>query len=275
MTDRRAPRRAPTSAASRKAAPRRRVSRAQKQRILRRRRLGLIAAVLLIVLFSAVWQANTPVSARELRDFEWRGSLSFAERSQLNHLLRKYDITDPASLTMFFATAAAETDKGRLTLEEGGAAYYASHGYSADERGAGYLQLTHRAEHLAFLRAVGDRFDRPDTASYIAARYPWESACWEWSVGKTAPAPNPNGYAAAHGCTREVFLATQYAINGWRIDDDALAQIVDGAPYEVSADGTVLTFAGQRYPLPIGWPARVRAYEQACAVWCPDGSETS
>lgn len=267
MTDRKTPRRA----SAKPAAPRRRVSRAQKQRILRRRRLRLAAAGLLIVLFSAVWQANTPVSAKELQDFAWKEPFSFAARSKLNHLLRKYEITDPASLTMFFATAAAETDKGRLTLEEGGAAYYASHGYSADDRGAGYLQLTHRAEHLAFLRAVGDKFDQSDTASYIAARYPWESACWEWSVGKTAPAPNPNGYAAAHGCTREVFLATQYAINGWRIDDGALAQIVDGAPYTESADGAVLTFAGQQYPLPNGWPARVRAYEQACAVWCPEG----
>lgn len=246
---------------------RRRVTKAEKQRILRRRRLGVALAVLGFVLFLVVWQANSPVSASQLAAYGWREEMDFGEMSQLNHLLRKYDITSAPSLTMFFASVGAETDNGRLTLEEGGEAYYRAHGYSAAERGAGYLQLTHRSEQLAFLAAVGDDYDGTDTAAYIAAHYPWESACWEWSVGKTAPSPNPNAYARKNGNTLEVFLATQYAVNGWRIDDEALGQIVRGADYTVSTDGAQVTVAGETYPLPIGWPSRAAHYEKAKEIW--------
>lgn len=244
-----------------------RVSKAKKQQIMQRRRMILIGTAAAVVLLWFVRMAWYPITGGQLRDFGWRGDTSFGEVWQLNHLLRKYKITSRPSLTMFFATAASESGKGRLTLEEGGDAYYAAHGYSANDRGAGYLQLTHRAEHLAFLQAMGDDFDGADTASYIAEHYPWESACWEWSVGKTAPDPNPNTYAKKRGNTAEVFLATQYAINGWTIDDDALAQIVGGAAYMVSADGSSITVGGQTAPTPRNWPDRLTCYEQAKEIW--------
>lgn len=251
----------------RPAAPRKRVTKAQKRRILRRRKVGMAAACLGFVLICVFWQANHPVTSGQLERFGWRQTLSFGELSHLNHLLRKYEITSPASLTMFFATAGAETDNGRLVLEEGGDAYYEKHGYSADERGAGYLQMTHREEQLAFLRAIGDDFAGEDTASYIAETYPWESACWEWSVGKTVPAPNPNAYARREGNRLEIFLATQYAINGWVIDDAALSDIVHGAAYAVEEDGKTVTVGGASFRMPRGWPDRAERYEAAKAIW--------
>lgn len=247
--------------------PKKRVSKAQKQQIVRRRRLvlaGICTALALLWLGRLAWY---PVTGGQLRDFGWRGDTSFSAVCKLNRLLRGYDITSRPSLTMFFATAAAESGKGRLILEEGGDAYYAAHGYSAHDRGAGYLQLTHRSEQLAFLRAMGDDFDGADTAAYIAAQYPWESACWEWSVGKTAPAPNPNTYAKKRGNTAEVFLATQYAINGWTISDDALGRIVQGAAYTVSADGGTVTVGGETAPAPKNWPDRLAYYQQAREIW--------
>lgn len=244
-----------------------RVSKAKKKQIIRRRRLilaGVAAALVLIWFARMAWY---PITGGQLRDFDWQGDTSFGEVWQLNHLLRKYKITSRPSLTMFFATAASESGKGRLTLEEGGDDYYAAHGYSAQDRGAGYLQITHRAEQLAFLQAIGDDFDGADTASYIAENYPWESACWEWSVGKTAPEPNPNEYAKKRGNTVEVFLATQYAINGWTISDDALREIVLGAAYTVSEDGTTITVGDQTAPAPKNWSDRLAYYQQALEIW--------
>ena len=244
-----------------------RVSRAKKKRIVRRRRMVLAGAAAALVLVWFARMAWYPVTGGQLRAFGWQGQTSFAEVWQLNHLLRKSHITSRPSLSMFFATAASESGFGRHTLETGGDDYYAAHGYGAHERGAGYLQLTHRAEHLAFLAAVGDDFDGADTAGYIARHYPWESACWEWSVGKTSPAPNPNAYARAHGASDEVFLATQYGINGWTIDDSALRAIVQGAAYTVSADGTTVTVADHTAPTPVGWTDRLACYRQAQDIW--------
>ena len=253
--------------AKRPGKPHRRVSKAQKKKIVRRRRLALagVAAAFFVVFFCRM--AWYPITGGQLRAFGWQGETSFAEVWQINHLLRKYHITSRPSLSMFFATAASESGYGRHTLEAGDAAYYEAHGYRAEERGAGYLQLTHREEQLAFLAAMGDDFDGTDTAVYIAEHYAWESACWEWSVGKTSPAPNPNAYAKARGASDEVFLATQYGINGWTIADSALRAIVEGEPYTVSADGTTVTVLGQTAPTPIGWTDRLAAYEKASAIW--------
>ena len=62
---------------------------------------------------------------------------------------------------------------------------------------------------------------------------PAGSGAW----ARRRPAPNPNAYAKARGASDEVFLATQYGINGWTIADSALRAIVEGEPYTVSADG--------------------------------------
>jgi len=145
-----------------------RVSKAQKKQIMQRRRMMLAGAAAALVLLWFARMAWYPITGGQLRDFGWQGDTSFGEIWQLNHLLRKYKITSRPSLTMFFATAASESGKGRLTLEEGGEDYYTAHGYSTNDRGAGYLQLTHRAEQLAFLQGMGDDFDGADTASYIA-----------------------------------------------------------------------------------------------------------
>lgn len=166
-----------------------------------------------------------------------------------------------------FATVASETDCGRLVLETGGDAHYAEHGYRAEERGAGYLQITHRPKQLEFLKAVKDSFHGADTATYIAENYPWESACWIWSEGKTSPAPNPNEYAKTRGNTPEVFLATQYGINGWTISDEALGKIVQGADYTVSEDGKMVTVDGTSAPLPKNWTQRLEWYQKAKRIW--------
>ena len=255
-------------------APKKRLTKAQKRRILRRRRLkislGMVAVLALLI--GGVYKAHQKeesgiVSAHQLKSFGWKEELSHTELNELNHLLEQYEITSKPSLTMFFATVASETDGGRLVLETGGDAHYAAHGYTANERGAGYLQITHRPKQLEFLNAVDDPFQGADTASYIAEKYPWESACWMWSVGKTSPAPNPNEYAKTRGNTPEVFLATQYGINGWTISNDALGKIVQGADYTVSEDGKTITVEGKTSPAPKNWLQRLEWYEKAKKIW--------
>lgn len=250
-----------------------RLTKVQKRRILRRRRLKLalgmmtVFALLIGGIYAAQPKENVLVSAHQLKSFGWKAEVSHEELDTLNHLLEQYHITSAPSLTMFFATAASETDCGRLVLETGGDAYYTAHGYTANERGAGYLQITHRPKQLEFLGAVQDAFQGADTASYIAENYPWESACWMWSEGKTSPAPNPNEYANIHGNTPEVFLATQYGINGWTISNEALEKIVHGADYTVSEDGKTITVDGENAPAPNNWLQRLEWYEKAKQIW--------
>lgn len=254
-------------------APRKRLTKTQKRRILRRRRLKLalgmvVALALLIGGIYMVQQKEEPiVSAHQLKGFGWNAEVSHEELDTLNQLLEQYHITSKPSLTMFFATVASETDCGRLVLETGGDAHYAAHGYTANERGAGYLQITHRPKQLEFLNAVHDPFQGSDTASYIAEKYPWESACWMWSKGKSSPAPNPNEYAKTRGNTPEVFLATQYGINGWTISNEALGKIVQGGAYTVSADGKTITVDGEVAPAPKNWTQRLEWYEKAKRIW--------
>lgn len=255
-------------------APKKRLSKAQKRRILRRRRLKLALGMVAVfaLLIGGVYKAYQKeesglVSAHQLKSFGWKAEVSQEELDKLNHLLEQYHITSESSLIMFFATVASETDGGRLVLETGGDAHYAAHGYTANERGAGYLQITHRPKQLEFLGAVHDAFQGADTASYIAEKYPWESACWMWSVGKTSPAPNPNEYAKTRGNTPEVFLATQYGINGWTISNDALGKIVQGADYTVSEDGKTITVEEKTSPAPKNWLQRLEWYEKAKKIW--------
>lgn len=254
-------------------AHKKRLTKVQKRRILRRRRLKIalgIAAVFALCVVGIYTTRETKeqiVSAHQLHTFGWNAPISHQQVDELNRLLEQYQITSKASLTMFFATVASETDCGRLVLETGGDAHYTEHGYRAEERGAGYLQITHRPKQLEFLKAVKDSFHGADTATYIAENYPWESACWIWSEGKTSPAPNPNEYAKTRGNTPEVFLATQYGINGWTISDEALGKIVQGADYTVSEDGKMVTVDGTSAPLPKNWTQRLEWYQKAKRIW--------
>lgn len=250
-----------------------RTTKARKKQIVRRRMalvfgtIGLIALLVGGIFMACNADTDDLVSAHDLHAFGWKTHVSHEELYHLNTLMKQYDITSAPSITMFFATVASETDGGRLVLEEGGDAYYAAHGYNKNERGAGYLQITHRSKQLEFLKAMGDPFEGEDTATYIAEHYPWESACWMWSKGKTSPAPSPNAYATARGNTPEVFLATQYGINGWTISNDALGKIVQGASYTLSQDGKTITVDGETAPAPKNWSNRLEWYHKAEKIW--------
>lgn len=51
-------------------------------------------------------------------------------------------------------------------------------------KGAGFLQLTGRANYEAFGQWVQDHYVAAQGADYVSAQYPWESAVWWWTANR-------------------------------------------------------------------------------------------
>ena len=211
-----------------------------------------------------------------MNSFGWLGNISDTEIIHLNEILIRYNITDIRSIRLFLATCAHESGRGRLRLE--GLPLFSWVSYSIHDRGAGYLQITHRNTHLAFLASVGDGFNGQNTAEHIANNWPWESAAWFWTrMGanmrpsvRTAP-DTLNNFAITHGDALNVFLLTQYAINGWGIVDGvaaptdaaALAILNDSGVNIVNNQNRVHVGGHGSFRLPIGWIDRYNQYNAA------------
>ncbi len=134
-------------------------------------------------------------------------------------------------------------------------------GYNWDERGAGYIQITWRETHLKFLNAINDSFNGEDTATYIAENYPIEASVWYWTSFEKTGEGNLNAYVEENGANDEVFLITQYFVNGFRSGiGEYLVKIKNGAAYEVS-DGK-LKIDGKEFALPAGWERRQDYWEK-------------
>ena len=62
----------------------------------------------------------------------------------------------------------------------------------------------------------------------------------------------------------EVFLITQYYVNGWIANggnDDLAAMRVGKAPYSIDPDKNILNVNGRSYKLTVGWSDRAKQYE--------------
>ena len=70
--------------------------------------------------------------------------------TELNRVLREYEITTPEEISQFLAQAAVETAAGRWLTELGDEEYFQRYGYSTGTRGAGYLHLTFEYGQMAF-----------------------------------------------------------------------------------------------------------------------------
>lgn len=166
------------------------------------------------------------------------------------------------------ATMAAESGWGKNTLEQGSNAYFANKKYGKNERGAGYIQITWRNTHLAFLKSMNDSFSGADTATYIANKYPMEASAWFWSNMQKTGEGNLNAYVNKNGGDLGIFLITQYYVNGvpQGIDKD-LSSIRKGGSFTINKDkkgnSVSLSVNGNTYSLPNGWDDRVDAYNKA------------
>ncbi len=73
-----------------------------------------------------------------------------ASLSELNRVLREYEIRTPEEISQFLAQAAVETAAGRWLTELGDEEYFRRYGYTTGTRGAGYLHLTFEYGQMAF-----------------------------------------------------------------------------------------------------------------------------
>lgn len=120
------------------------------------------------------------ITMEMMRNFGWQeSSLTDDYINRLNNTLELYGVTDINSIRLFMATCGHESGKGRLRLESLPLLSWVN--YEPHERGAGYIQITWRETHLAFLESVKDSFSGQNTAEYIAQNYPWEAAAWFWT----------------------------------------------------------------------------------------------
>ncbi len=214
------------------------------------------------------------VTADQLKVFGWSDtSNAFVKR--LNDALVKYGIIDNESIALFMATMAVESNWGKDALEQGSNAYFKQNGYDKYTRGAGYIQITHQKTHEAFLKSVNDNFSGKDTATHIANNYAIEAAAWYWSNEAKTSAGNLNAYVAKNGDDLNIFLITQYFVNGFPNKngnpipgfDSDLASIRKGGSYTINKDkngqSISLSVNGNTYVLPKGWDEREDAYYKA------------
>ena len=209
------------------------------------------------------------ITSQQLHDLGWiNADESFAKR--LNDSMQLYGITDKNSIALFIATMSAESEYGIYTAEIGNEAYFNKGGYTTNTRGAGYIQITGASTHRSFLDSVGDHYSGSNTAQYIADNYAIEASTWYWGNMPKAGTLTMNEYVEQWGGSPEVFLITQYFVNGYMPSevypyfDSDLRSIRLGAEYSTAND--ILSVSGRTYPLPVGWSKRISAYENAMKV---------
>lgn len=111
------------------------------------------------------------------------------EVKELNACLETFDITTRPRLRHFLAQTAHESGGGRYKEELSNGQYLEGRadlgntelGDGPKFKGAGYIQLTGRANYQAFSKAIGDPRVM-EGVSYVADKYPFTSAGWFWQT---------------------------------------------------------------------------------------------
>ena len=151
----------------------------------------------------------------EIYDFLRALGLSDARSQQLAGQLeatrqRLDDCDNILVLAHFLAQCAHESGRFKFTREiASGAAYEGRRDLGNTQpgdgrrfKGAGFIQLTGRANYLAFSRWIGDP-KVMQGVEYVAEHYPWESAIFYWQSRKISRL-----------AARDDILAVSRAING-------------------------------------------------------------
>ena len=228
------------------------------------------------------------VTIEQLEEFGWRAFNGKKEDYivKFNRTLNEYGITNKASITMFMATMAHESNfgidniegmrNGKETLSADNWSSYIKRVSSGstmkfDERGAGYIQLSWKDSQDTFLKEIGaydnKLSDEVDRVHYIAANYSLEASAWFWgttNVKKTGVG-SLNDYASTYGNTEGIFLITQYFVNGFTANSDDLEIIRNGGEYEIK-EGRLIV-GNHSNPLPKNWEDRSEKYKKAYDVF--------
>jgi RHS repeat-associated protein len=216
--------------------------------------------------------SNALVTATQLKKFGWSDTSDVFVK-KLNDALVNYGITDKESITLFMATMAAESDFGRDKLEVGTEKYFKSNGYTANTRGAGYIQITGADTQKKFLKTIPKPYSGKDTASYIARNYALEASAWYWSNMKKTGEGNLNAYVRKNGGGLGVFLIMQFFVNGLPSTSSAfyndLTSIRNGTSFSINKNGkgqsVSLSVKGNSYQFSkyFNWDIRKNAYDKA------------
>lgn len=196
--------------------------------------------------------------------------MSGEEIAELNYLLHKYGITSTESITLFFATCGHESNKGNSVIELPNDDGTTVGNNTVENRGAGYIQLTHEDSQKQFLKSIGDSYNGTDLAEYISRNYAWESACWFWSSedAKETIAGSIDDYVVAYGDSIGVFLLTQYWVNGWQ---KGLSSVSEGIRDETSlwkvSNNRLYVNGVDICAAPIGWNDRKWNYDDAIEIF--------
>ncbi|WP_010502843.1 glycoside hydrolase family 19 protein [Paenibacillus elgii] len=126
------------------------------------------------------------VSAEQLANFGWRNAIAVID--DLNSALSEYDINTPDRIAHFMSQCGHESGLGMFTKElASGAAYEGrsdlgnvNPGDGPRYKGAGYIQLTGRANYQKFANHIGDAAVMQGV-DYVATKYPWTSAGFWWA----------------------------------------------------------------------------------------------
>jgi predicted chitinase len=110
-----------------------------------------------------------------------------SEIEELNQCLDDWDITTRPRVRHFLAQTAHESGGGRWKEELSNGQYLEGRtdigntqlGDGPRFKGAGYIQLTGRADYQAFSKAIGDP-DVMEGCAYVAKHYPFTAAGWFW-----------------------------------------------------------------------------------------------
>ena len=204
------------------------------------------------------------VTMKQMKDFGF--SLTVDELIELNRLLKQYGLEDKGSIAIFMATCGHESHKGTQLMEGGTASDW--NGYNENTRGAGYIQLTEKSQSN-FYKYLGEAAPENRTKD-IAENYAWEASIWFWVAEEKGDDVYLNNYVIKHGTSEEVFLITQYFVNGYLTEpnfNDDLASIRGGENYEIDLIKETLTVKGRTYRLPVNYADRLKNYEEAMAIF--------
>lgn len=228
------------------------------------------------------------VTLQQLIDFGWK---QFEDNEnkfivKFNRILNKYDITDDASITMFMATMAHESNYGIDNIEgmiNGEETLTADNwdeyiervnpksSMKFDERGAGYIQLSWGPSQDLFLNDIGAYEEMQnsgmDRVHFIAEHYSLEASAWFWATTnvKSTRVGSLNNYAKTYGNTEGIFLITQYFSNSYAAKQNDLEVVRDGGKYEITKENLIVN--GSSNPLPINWEDRRKKYEEAYKIF--------
>lgn len=130
---------------------------------------------------------NLYLVSKEQLEKIWNRSVSDIQIKELNECLIKFEINNKSRLCHFISQISHESGAGRYTMEiASGDAYEWREDLGNNQRGdgrrfkgAGYIQLTGRANYQAFANYMKDP-KIMEGVNYVAARYPFTSAGYWW-----------------------------------------------------------------------------------------------